>query len=190
MNDVIRTIKERRSVRAYTDEVLSREDVETIIDAGICAPTGHNCQPWHFTVIMNKALLDRINKKTSEVMAGSEDDWVHRTGSNPDFRVTYDAPVLIIVSGRKDSYDYAADCSAAIENMILAAESIGIGSVWLGLVRFFFTLEDEMKALNIPEGYEPFYGVAFGYASKIRQRPAQRETPTSWTISNKTEEVV
>ena len=175
MNEVIRTIKERRSVREYTDKALRREEIETIIDAGIYAPTGHNCQPWHFTVITNKALLDRINKKTSEVMAGSEDDWVHRMGSNPDFRVTYDAPVLIIVSGRKDSYDYTADCSAAIENMILAAESIGIGSVWLGLVRFFFTLEEEMKALNIPEGYEPFYGVAFGYAANKAKTGPERD---------------
>jgi nitroreductase len=113
-------------------------DVETIIDAGICAPTGHNCQPWHFTVITNKALLDRINKKTSEVMAGAEDDWVHRTGSNPDFPRHIRRRLSSSLSpAGKTPTDYTADCSAAIEKYDLAAESIGIGSVWLGLCTVF-----------------------------------------------------
>ena len=64
--------------------------------------------------------------------------WVQKMGSNPNFQVTYNAPTLIIVSGRKDAMAWSADCAAAIQNMLIVAESLNIGSVWLGLVRFFF----------------------------------------------------
>ena len=64
---------------------------------------------------------------------------------------------------------YQVDCSAAIENMLIAAESLGIGSVWLGLMRFYYQQEEAREALGIPEGYEPFYSVAFGYKAEEQQ---------------------
>jgi len=165
MNDIIKTIKERRSVRAYTDKQLSQEDIELILEAGRYAPTAHNEQPWHFTVVQNKTLLDEINIKAKAIMAGSDNEWMQGVGSNPDFHLMYNAPTVIFVSSKKDAMGIETDTCAAIENMLLAAESLGIGSVWVGLLWFYLALDEAPAKLQLPDGYKPLHGVAFGYAS-------------------------
>lgn len=174
MNIVLETIKNRRSIRTFKSDQISKENLDLIIEAGIYAPTACNEQPWHFTVIQNSELLQYINKKTSEEMQKSDTEWIKEMASNPNFKVTYDSPTLIIVSGRKDGSDAKTDCSAAIQNMLLAAESLGIGSVWLGLLKFFFNDPNSIEKVKIPEGYEPFYGVSLGYNSyktpEVRKR--------------------
>lgn len=174
MNEVLKTIKDRRSVRKYKADQIKEEELSEILEAGMYAPTANNEQPWHFTVIQNPEMLNRINEQVSELMAKSENEMLRKMGSNPAFRVTYDAPTLIIISGKKDGVAWQADCSAAIQNMMLAAESMNIGSVWLGLVRQIFTVEDEMEKLGIPESYVPFYGVSFGYKANEKAAEAPK----------------
>lgn len=169
MNEVLKAIKNRRSVRSYLPEQIKQEDLELIIEAGIYAPTAHNDQPWHFTIIQNKETIRYISDKSKELMVKSETEWMRNMGSNPKIDLTYNAPTLIIVSGKKDALAPKIDCSAAIENMLIAAESLNIGSVWLGLVTFFLKLEAEVKKLGIPEGYEPYYGVALGYKATEKE---------------------
>jgi nitroreductase len=175
MNDVLKTIKSRRSVRKYKQEQISREELDAILEAGMYAPTAHNEQPWHFTVVQNQELLYDINEKVRKEMAASDNEWIKKTGSNPAFQVTYDAPTLIIVSGRKDGMAWQVDCAAAIQNMLIAAESMNIGSVWLGLLRFFFQKDEEVSKLGIPENYEPFYGIAFGYKANEEEQVAPKK---------------
>lgn len=162
MNEVLKAIKNRRSVRRYKPEQISEADLEMILEAGMYAPTAHNEQPWHFTVIQNPELLSLMNEKAKEEMAKSDVDWIHSWGLNPNYKVIYDAPTLIVVSGRKDGMAWQVDCAAAIENMLIAAESLNIGSVWLGLMNYYLRLDGAAAKLGIPEGYEPFYAVAFG----------------------------
>jgi len=81
---------------------------------------------------------------------------------------------LIIESGIKNALSPKVDCSAAIQNMLLAAESLHIGSVWIGLITFFLKLENEVKNLGIPDGYEPYYGVALGYKSLNKEMVAPK----------------
>ena len=85
-------------------------------------------------------------------MAKSDVDWIRRMGSNEKFDLFNGTPTLIIVFGRTDSITWEEDCSAAIQNMLSAAESLGIGSTWIGLINHFFSLNDEMEPLKIPEG--------------------------------------
>ncbi|AGK99051.1 nitroreductase family protein [Clostridium pasteurianum] len=174
MNEVLKTLKSRRSIRAYLPDQISDEELQAILEAGIYAPTAHNDQPWHFTVIQNKEKLQYISAKSKELMAESKIEWIKNMGLNTKVNILYNAPTLIIVSGKKDAVAPKVDCSAAIENMLIAAESLNIGSVWLGLVTFFFQLEDEMKNLDIPEGYEPYYGVAFGYKASEKNLTAPK----------------
>jgi len=174
MNEVLNVIKSRRSVRSYKTEQLNKESIEAIIEAGIYAPTAHNDQPWHFTVIQNQEMLQHIDKIAKSEMAKSEVEWIKKMSANPEFSLTYHAPTLVIVSGRKDGMAWTTDCAAAIQNMLLAAESLNIGSVWLGLLRFFFEQKDEVQKLGIPEGYEPFYGVALGYKEKEQATAPKR----------------
>jgi nitroreductase len=163
MNEVIRAIKSRRSVRAYKSDLLKREVVEAIVEAGYYAPTGHNEQPWHFSVIQDRVVIEGINAKCKELMANVKVDWIKNLAENPKSDITYHAPLLILVSGKKAAMTEKADCTVAMQNMLLAAESLGVGSCWMGLVNFIFTSEDEMEKLGVPEGYEPLHAAVFGY---------------------------
>ena len=151
MNEVLNVIKNRRSIRKYLPAQIKEEDLKLIIESAIYAPSAHNDQPWHFTVIQNKDLIKKINDKSKELMVESKVDWMRKMALNQDINLTYNAPTLIIVSGNKTATAPLVDCSAAIQNMLLSAESIGIGSVWLGLIKSFFKLKDEVKKLGIPD---------------------------------------
>lgn len=165
MNDVIKAIKERRSVRAYTDKQLPQEDLDQILEAGRYAPTAHNEQPWHFTVVQNADLLTEINKKANAVMALSDNEWLRGLGNDPKFRASYNAPTVIFVSSREDAMSTQTDCAAAAQNMMLAAQSLGIGSVWVGLLWPFINLPEAKTLLELPDGYKPVHAIAFGFAS-------------------------
>ncbi|AJA49574.1 nitroreductase family protein [Clostridium pasteurianum DSM 525 = ATCC 6013] len=174
MNEILNAIKNRRSIRSYETEQIDQKDLDLILEAGIYAPTAHNDQPWHFTVIQNREKIQYINDKSKELMSKSNVEWIKNMGINPKVNIIYNAPTLIIVSGRKDAVAPLVDCSAAIENMLIAAESLNIGSVWLGLVRFFFELKDEVEKLGIPENYEPYYGLALGYKADTKNLTAPK----------------
>jgi nitroreductase len=169
MNEVLKTIKSRRSVRSFRQEPIKQEELDMIIEAAIYAPSGHNTQPWHFTVIENREVISHINSVSKEFMAKMDIDWIRNAGMNPDFDITYNAPVLVIISGRKDAISWRTDCAAAIENMLIAAESLNIGSVWLGFAVFCFMAQGEAEKIGIPEGYEPCYGVALGYKKQDKE---------------------
>jgi nitroreductase len=161
-NEVLNSIKNRRSTRKYKEEQISEEELQTLLDAGIQAPSANNSQSWHFTVIQDRDMISFISDKSKEVMLQSDNDNIVNIGKK-SINLLYNAPTVIIVSGKTEVGSSLVDCSAAIENMLIAAESIGLGTVWVGLVRFFFTLKDEVKKLKLPNGYEPFYAVSIGY---------------------------
>lgn len=162
-NPVLEAIKSRRSIRKYLPEPIKEEELKCVLEAGSYAPSAHNEQSWHFTVIRNKALIDRISAKSKEIMAAEKAGWVRDMGRNELFHVFYHAPVVVVVSMRKDAMSPLVDCSAAIQNMLLAAESLGIGSCWIGLARYYFSLKEELPGLGLPAGYEPCYAVTLGY---------------------------
>jgi nitroreductase len=163
MNEIINAIKNRRSVRAYKSDLLKKEDLDAIVEAGFYAPTGHNEQPWHFTVIQDRKIIDGINAKCKELMVNVNSDWIRKLAENPKSDITYGAPVLIIVSGKRGALTGKIDCVAAMQNMLIAAESLGLGGCWMGLVNFIFSSEEEMEKLGVPDGYEPQHSAVFGY---------------------------
>jgi len=173
-NEVIKTIKNRRSVRKYKEEQIKEEELQTILEAGIQAPTANNSQPWYFTVDQDRELIDLINTESKKMMVQSDNKKLVKMGKNIP-NIFYNAPTVIIASGKKDIESALVDCSAAIENMLIAAESIDLGGVWIGLARFFFADEENIEKLDLPNGYEPFYAVAIGYKEdNIPTGPSKR----------------
>ena len=163
-NETLEVIKRRRSVRKFLPERIKQEELEAILEAGVYAATGHNSQPWHFTVVENRALIDEMSEKTKAFMRESDIDWMRKMGSKDRLHILGGAPMVIIVSYREEgAYSPQTDCANAIQNMIVAAESLDIGTCYIGLTEFFFNHEDLMKPFNIPEGYTPFYSVSIGY---------------------------
>ena len=171
MNETLRIIRERRSCRAYKSDPIPAEILSAIVDAGLWAPTGLNRQDRHFTIIQDKAILDRMDKlaraKLPEPMMSR---LIGRNDGNPDISVHYFAPVLIILSGGEQS------CPIAAGNICIAAQSLGIGSCMLGMVTTLFDFDDTLaRDLKIPGGMTPRLGVALGYIA--RQTPEQERLP-------------
>jgi nitroreductase len=163
-NEVLETIKKRRSVRKFLQEKIKPEELDAIIEAGTYAATAHNDQPWHFTVIENKDFINDMNEKTKAAMCKSDIDWVRKMGEKKRLHILGNAPMVIVVSGRqKNTYSPLTDCANAIQNMIVAAESLNIGTCYIGLTEYFFKDAENLASLNIPEGHVPYYSISIGY---------------------------
>jgi len=167
MNQVIGTIKSRRSVRNDRWDQIEDEELKKILEAAIYAPTGHNDQPWYFTVIQDRDLIDEISAGAKAVMRKMDIEWIAQMGAMEGLHIFHHAPTAIIVSGKKDAVTPMIDCAAAVQNMLLAAESMDIGSCWIGFAKFFFLNPENLKKFRIPEGYEVHFGVSLGY--KVRK---------------------
>jgi nitroreductase len=183
MNEVLKTIAARRSVRQFRREQIKDSELMSIIEAGLQAPTAHNDQSCYFTIIQNKALIDEINRGSKIEMSMSDIDWVVKAGKNEKLHIFYNAPTVIIVSGRKDAVSPFADVCIAIENMLIAAESLNIGSCWIGFAKYFFNDIENLSKVPIPEGYEPCYGVSLGYKPEnLKLERPERKYKEYYTI--------
>jgi len=185
MNQILETIKNRRSVRKYAPQPLSQEHLDAILEAAVWAPSAHNDQGWHFTVVRNKELIEALNADIKAALVSSPMDWAAAMGRSEHFHVFYGAPVVIVVSGRKDALSPLVDCSAAIQNILLAGESVGVGSCWIGLSRSLFALPDAhekwAQRLQLPSGHAMNFCVALGYKTGFAPKPpARREAAVNY----------
>lgn len=181
MNEVIQNILERRSVRVYSDEQIKDGHLEIILKAGYYAPSACNSQPWHFTVIQNAEIIQSLNLATKNELLNSDNELFRKMGANESYNIFYKAPTIIVVSGEKGSVMPQTDCAAATQNMILAAESLGIGSCWIGLVAYLFKsnrADEFLKLIQIPENYELYYAVTLGYKKYPNPKPQSRRENT------------
>lgn len=151
--DVFDAMLTRRSIRKYTDEAVSEQDVQRILDASMMAPSAGNAQPWQFVVVRDREKLNR---------AGD----IH-----PYASMAKKAPLGILVCGDLSLEKYQGfwvqDCSAAVQNMLLAIHGLGLGGVWTGI----YPLDDRVggfrELLDLPERIVPLAFVVIGH-------PAQR----------------
>jgi nitroreductase len=181
MNETIKSILSRRSIRKYKDEQISDEELQAIIEAGKFAPSAMNQQSWHFTVIQNKEVLQRINNTCKAAFSKSGNKNFEERAKSENFSIFYNAPTFIVVSGDQKAIAPQNDGSLALGNMFNAAESLGIGSCWIHALNFVFTTEEGQslkKDLGIPEGYIPIGSGAFGYKGMEQPSPAPRKEGT------------
>ncbi len=157
MQNTIDTIYDRRSVRKYIDKEVNPDLVDEILRAAMFAPSGCNKQPWHFVVFNDKELIKEIKA-------------IH-----PYASALATAPVCIMVCGdtQKEMAPgfYQVDCSAAIENMILAAKALGLDTCWMGIYPWEDTMAAFTKRFNLPENVKPFALISVGYSESKQERP-------------------
>ncbi len=144
-NETLKIIKQRRSIRSFKDEQIKDAELQAVLEAGLYAPYTWE-QSRHFTVIQNKELLNRLNIAAKESAKQMDFEHLRELGYNEGFNCLYYAPTLVIVSGIEQApIPLEADCAAATQNLLIAAESVGLGSCWI-----FFVL----LAFNSPQGNE------------------------------------
>lgn len=160
--EAFEAILSRRSIRKYLPTPVSEHDIHQLLDAAMNAPSSSNGQPWHFVVVSDRKLLDEIPK-------------FHAYSG-----MLKEAPLAVVVCGdtslEKTKGVWVQDCSAATQNLLLAARALGLGSVWLGV----YPLEERMSGvrtlLGLPDRIIPLAIIAVGHPAESKP-PANRFNP-------------
>lgn len=177
MNQTIVNILGRRSVRAYKSDLVGKSELDSLLEAGRHAPTALNQQPWHFTVIRDKEMLEKLECSCQEAFRESSVEALREIALQEGFSVFYHAPALIIVSGDRTARAPQYDCSLAMENMMIAATSLGLGSCWTHSIMMFHATEKGKGifreiGLHFPSNHDPYAAAVFGYpAEPLPEKP-------------------
>jgi nitroreductase len=191
----MKIIQDRRSIRQYTDEPVSEEHLEMILEAARQAPSGENAQPWRFIIVKDEAMRKQlgavagggsgrrftaefVTKKMQARFSSLEDEAkkkaiFEKLTSGRVSAFLADAPVSIVVCGRKDVWDLPYDTSAAIENMLLMVTALGLGACWVIAPCIDIRDEERLKdLLGVPEGVKVVSIIAVGHPPRShRPRP-------------------
>ena len=155
MNEVIKAIKERRSIRKFKSGMLPKEIIDKVIESGLYAVSGKGQQSPIIISVTNKELRDKLSKMNCKIGGWEE-----------DFDPFYNAPVVLVVLAPKDWATYIYDGSLVIGNMMLAAHSLNIGSCWIHRAKQEFESEEGkeiLKSLGINGNYEGIGHCVLGY---------------------------
>ena len=157
MNQTISDILSRRSCKAYRDEMPTKEQLDTVIEAGLYAASGRNMQGAIMLCVTDKVLRDRLSKLNADVMGASMDPF-------------YNAPAVIVVLADKTVRTSVYDGSLVLGNLMLAAHSIGLGSCWIHRAKEVFDSEEGkqiLAELGIEGDYEGVGNCVIGYPEKM-----------------------
>jgi len=159
-------IKGRRSVRTFKDEIVPKEKIETILEAGVWAATGMNRQPWHFVVIENKDVIKFISDETKKAVREAMPAIANRFETDDDI-ICYNAPALILICTKVDqtfSQINLRDSVLAAQNIFLKAFELGLGTCYMGWIDLMDQNRPEvLKKAGLPDGYEMQVSLILGY---------------------------
>lgn len=170
MNETITSILNRRSVRFYSSEPVSKETINTLLQCGNAAPSGANNQKWRFVVVQSTEFREKLKnsaipkynnwiKNAPEQMKAMRAE-LDKKVMDPVF---YDAPLIIYVIGSGQTSD--VDCAMVCENMMVCARSLGIGSCWVFFGQLALNDPEIKKEMELNEGDKVYGPIIFGYPS-------------------------
>lgn len=146
-NVVLETIQNRKSVREYSDKEITQDVLDKLIRAGMAAPSSRDRRPWHFIIVSDKAVLESLGSqlRNAACLVGADK--------------------AIVVCGDEELSDncWFIDCSAVTQNILIAAESMGLGAVWTAVYPYDDRAEIANKAFNLPENIHAFAIIPLGY---------------------------
>jgi nitroreductase len=171
-------IKNRRSVRCYTEEPVSKKQIETVLEAGVWAPTAMFREPCRFIVIENKELIKYVSDETKIMVKQMMPPLASKFSTEADV-VCYNAPVLIVIcaeKGKQWANLNLIDSVLAAENMFLKAFELGLGTCSMGFVQFLNSKPDVLKKIGVPENCEMIVPLILGHP-KTKQEASKRKEP-------------
>lgn len=167
MNDMIRAMEERRSIRKFKPDMPAKEDIDQIIEAGLYAANGMGKQATITVAVTNKELRDKLSSVNCQI-----------GGWKDGFDPFYGAPVILIVLADKNWANRIYDGSLVMGNMMLAAYSLGLGSIWIHRAKEEFEMPEYrqlLKDLNVEGEWEGIGHCAIGYAEGDLPKAAKRK---------------
>jgi len=186
MNEVLKAIKNRRSVRSYKPDPIPRDVLNKIIEAGNMAPTGVNRQPWRFVVVEDPEFKRKLHQTAFKFFEGPLKEktpdvyklwkWMQARYEEP---IYHSAPVILFVIGTATRWKdtEATDCALASQNIMLAACSLGIGSCMVGFGKMGLTDDPEIvEALELKEGETLYQPIVLGYPDHYPE-PRRKKPP-------------
>ncbi len=151
---MIESIFNRRSIRKYKTDPVTDEQVKDLLTAAMMAPSAVNRQPWHFIVCNDREVIDKIR------------------ADHPYSKMLEMAPLCIVVCANKDDLGYyQQDCAAATQNLLLAADDMGLGTCWMGVAPRPERMDPIAAIFKLPENIVPFNLIAVGVPDEARPRP-------------------
>ena len=186
--NTIDAILTRRSTRKFQAKAVEREKLEKIVEAGRFAPTGGNCQSNHFFVLANPAVLSKVVELVQSAFAKMElrEDLYKslqnsiRLSQKGSYVFNYNAPALIVVACQKDYGNNMADVACALENMMLAANELDLGSCYINQLKWLNedpTLLAYFKEMGLKDSERIYGSVAIGYADTETGLPNRNQSP-------------
>lgn len=181
MNETIKTIKERRAVRAYKDKPIEKEKIKEIIECGLMAPNAMHLQPWKFIAVTNRDLIKETAKRIQDKLIDNPKYHFvkERAKTKPD-AIFYSAPLVIFILGDKENHWSPLDCSFAAENMLIAAKSFGLGSCPIGMARYIKDEKDIIEKLGFDKNYELIITLVFGYPDEEPKPKERKNDVVKW----------
>jgi len=176
MNETIKNIKSRRSIRKYKSEKIPQKLIDEILEAGTYAPSGMNRQPSIIISVTNKEVRDKLSRLNAKIMG------------NENIEPFYGAPVVLIVLADKSCPTYIYDGSLVMSNLMLAAHSLNIDSCWIHRAKEVFELEEGkeiLKYLGIEGEYEGIGNCILGYRDCEELQASPRKQKYVYRISEK-----
>ncbi len=165
MNEVLKALKTRRSIRAYKSEQITDAELEQVLEAGKYAASANGRQGTILVAVQSPEMIKKLSKMNAEVMGKNIDPY-------------YGAPTIVLVFADSDFGPYVEDGSCVIQNMMVAAHSLGLGSCWIHREKEMFRTE-EGKALKrewgVPDSYEGVGSCILGYPACELPDPAARK---------------
>ena len=184
-NEVLNCIHNRRSIRKFKTQQVTSEQLETLLDAAIWAPSGGNNQTWLFTAIQNEELLLKLNRLVREGFQHwiPDDDYpgkhaVKEHAKKEEYNFYFHAPTLIIASNRPNYENAMADCSLALGNIFLAAQALGLGSCYINQLHWLrndVNIRDFLFELGIPKEHVICSSAVVGYSDIQPQPPIRKD---------------
>ncbi|MBQ0000639.1 MAG: nitroreductase [Clostridiales bacterium] len=186
--EALELMTSRRSTRKFQQRPLEAKKLDMILKAGRHAPSGGNCQTTHFLVIQNKEVLDKLTVMVREAFAKMEEtpgmykSIVNsiRLSKGGKYVFHYDPSVLIVTANLKEYGNNIADCSCALENMMLEANALELGSCWINQLKWLNeepTVLAYLQSLGLKEGERVYGALAVGYADTKDGLPARNPLP-------------
>ncbi len=183
--DLLEGIRLRRSVRAYKEDPVPAAVLEQLVRSATQAPSAMDEEPWRFTVVTKKTVLDGISQKAKAFMLDalredSRGDHFRHMLSDNKFHIFYHAPVLIVISASASLQWVVEDCALAGQNLMLAACARGLGSCWIGFAQAWLNTPDGLAAIELSPAQRVVAPIIVGYPQAALPLVARRQPDIRW----------